>query len=108
MTVPLASPPEKFATLTQPLADGEICQYAFEAGPEKTGPERIADAAAIEGAKSQGISVGFLMVRGISDVPGPLQVFGAKSDRERWKRYAADAAASFTLSMIRNSWPKPP
>jgi nucleoside phosphorylase len=66
-------------------------------------------AAAIEAATAQGINVGFLMIRGISDVPTQVDpLLGDKKDREKWKRYAADAAASYTLSLIQHNWPEPP
>ena len=66
-------------------------------------------AAAIEAATAQGINVGFLMIRGISDVPQQVDpVLGDKKDREKWKLYAADAAASYTLSLIEHNWPEPP
>jgi nucleoside phosphorylase len=65
-------------------------------------------AAAVEEAHIEGHQVGFLMIRGISDVPQDIGVLRDKKDRERWKRYAADAAASYTLRLIRDQWPDPP
>ncbi len=45
----------------------------------------------------------FLMLRGISDVPNPKSgLFGDKKDRERWKRYASDSVAAFTVGFLRD------
>ena len=64
-------------------------------------------AAAVEEAREQGVDVGLLMIRGISDIPQPRgkPLLGDKPDREKWKAYAADAAASFALTLIRSGWP---
>lgn len=64
-------------------------------------------AAAVEEARQHGTPVGLLMIRGISDIPESAgkPLFGDKRDRELWKAYAADAAASFALSLIRHNWP---
>jgi nucleoside phosphorylase len=71
-------------------------------------------AAAAEEARSAGATVGFLMIRGISDIPqraatrgGPGRLMD-KPDREQWKDYAADASASFAVSLVRHNWPIPP
>ncbi len=64
-------------------------------------------AAAVELARTNGSAVGFLMIRGISDVPadinGPLT---EKKDREKWKVYAADVAATFAHYFIAHAWPE--
>ncbi|MDB5308651.1 MAG: hypothetical protein JWO38_2853 [Gemmataceae bacterium] len=72
-------------------------------------------ASAIESARAGGQRVGFLMVRGISDMPRvgaetglesvPLE--GNKEERDTWKRYAAAVAASFTVQWITRAWPVP-
>jgi nucleoside phosphorylase len=77
-------------------------------------------AAAIQEASDEGRTIGFLMIRGISDMPPGKQTGtknparGAKndapvvSDRDHWKYYAANAAASFAVSFISQAWPLPP
>jgi len=60
---------------------------------------------------------GFLMLRGISDMPqtasprrGGETGIGERQRHERdaWKRHAAAVAASFAINMIRHTWPVPP
>jgi len=68
-------------------------------------------AEAIELAKSNGYDVHFLMVRGISDMPQTgleTTVVSQTSERDEWKKYAAEVAAVFTISYIKNGLPKPP
>ena len=78
-------------------------------------------AAAIEEAQEEGRNVGFLMIRGISDMPpaGPgkpqakqrasgTRGAGGTQVRDRWKKYAAEAAARFSVHLIANAWPVPP
>lgn len=75
-------------------------------------------AAAIELAKAKGLKVGFLMVRGISDMPpnskdpnNPKQHLSPEqitAIRDKWKKFAAAAAASFTINFIANGWPTAP
>jgi nucleoside phosphorylase/tetratricopeptide (TPR) repeat protein len=69
-------------------------------------------AAAIETAKAASANVGFMMVRGISDMPkkgGEEQhEEGNKAERDKWKRYAATTAANFTIHWISQAWPTPP
>jgi adenosylhomocysteine nucleosidase len=67
--------------------------------------------AAIERAKISGDEVGFLMIRGISDLvgstPHPEDEDGEVTrnpQRSRWREYAADAAASFAAELIRQHW----
>lgn len=75
-------------------------------------------AAAIQEAKDAGLTVGFLMIRGISDMP-PNKIRAKKpaagkndapamSDRDQWTIYAANAAASFAIYLISHAWPLPP
>jgi len=65
---------------------------------------------AIEQAQSGGSRVGFLMIRGISDIPRPASEAGIRGTLERdlWKIYAADVAAAFAVSFIANRLPIPP
>ena len=77
-------------------------------------------AAAIQEGKDEGRSVGFLMIRGISDMPpdkktrakklttGTKKDATAVSDRDQWKSYAANAAASFAVCFVSQAWPLPP
>jgi nucleoside phosphorylase len=72
-------------------------------------------AAAIEKAKSGGRPVGFIMIRGISDMP-PTETKEADArthekqseERDTWKQVAAESAAVFTIHFIRNGWPIAP
>jgi hypothetical protein len=64
-------------------------------------------AAAIEAAHANGLTVGFVMIRGISDMPG--MVAGSGTDvRDGWKRFAADAAACFLIEVLTTRWPASP
>lgn len=73
-------------------------------------------AAAIETANAAKNGVGFLMIRGISDMPKMLPgspsvgtpVEGNKAERDTWKKYAASTAARFTTHWISRGWPYPP
>jgi nucleoside phosphorylase len=75
-------------------------------------------AAAIEYTRALGLSVGFLMIRGISDMPRPKQEAEhggdtkapAKGTQERdaWKIYASNVAAAFTIAYVANGLPTPP
>jgi nucleoside phosphorylase len=62
-------------------------------------------AAAIEAARDAGHAVGFMMIRGISDMPGEAQAAGNAARRDAWKRAACASAAKFALGLIRNAWP---
>jgi nucleoside phosphorylase len=70
---------------------------------------------AIAEANSAGRSVGFIMIRGISDMP-PIeaQETGAQTpeqqsmERNLWKQVAAESAAAFTIHFIRKGWPEAP
>lgn len=73
--------------------------------------EGLGAAEAIASAKSSGDNVQFLMIRGISDLPRPrINAMSSSQSRERekWKIYAADAAAAFTISYIQSGLPTPP
>ncbi|MBL9100885.1 MAG: hypothetical protein JNL82_08000 [Myxococcales bacterium] len=77
-------------------------------------------AAAIQEARDAGRTVGFLMIRGVSDMPPDGQTAGKTSggvtkgdeivvsDRDRWKTYAANAAASFAACFVAQACPLPP
>lgn len=73
-------------------------------------------AAAIAEVQSLGHAVGFIMVKGISDMPPMEESIGAGIDdgqerteeRDCWKEVAAEASAAFTIHFIRNGWPLPP
>lgn len=80
-------------------------------------------AGAIAHAHAQGYGIGFIMVRGISDMPkghprdaeeagGTPASAGTRekqsADRDQWTKPAADAAASFVLSWLTNAWPTAP
>ncbi|CAG0935554.1 hypothetical protein TFLX_04395 [Thermoflexales bacterium] len=66
--------------------------------------------AAIEQAQSYGSSIGFLMIRGISDLPRSLATTEQRGTQERdsWKDYAAATAAAFTISFVTNGLPMSP
>lgn len=65
---------------------------------------------AIEQAQSLGISVGFMMIRGISDLPHPEEEDDVRVTevRDSWKLYASDTAAAFTFGWISDGLPLPP
>jgi nucleoside phosphorylase len=65
---------------------------------------------AIEQAHSLGIPVGFLMVRGISDIPrqASKEEIRGTQERDSWKQYASDTAAAFTIGFIADGLPMPP
>ena len=65
---------------------------------------------AIKHAQNSGITVGFMMIRGISDLPRPEIEAGPRGsiERDSWKRYAASTAAAFTVGMIIDGLPTIP
>jgi nucleoside phosphorylase len=81
-------------------------------------------ASAIQAAREEARVVGFLMIRGISDMPrsgaakvsrvtkkatGPSEGANEQSkQRDLWKDYAADTAASVAIQLLRYGWPVPP
>jgi nucleoside phosphorylase len=74
-------------------------------------------AAAITQARDGGKVVGFLMIRGISDIPRPHQINSASDtsegqrgtqERDNWKPYAAEVAAAVTVGLIAEGLPVPP
>jgi nucleoside phosphorylase len=67
--------------------------------------------AAIQNAHEEGRAVGFMMVRGISDMPtdGSSPTGSGTNERDGWKPYACAIAAHFITSWIASSaWPFPP
>ena len=72
--------------------------------------EGVGAATAIEQAQSSGATVGFLMIRGVSDIPRSKTGVEARGTEERdsWKVYAANTAAAFTVSFIANRLPVSP
>ncbi len=67
---------------------------------------------AIEHSQALGRPVSYMMIRGISDLPrsSGAEEDGARGAEERdaWKAYAADTAASFVISLISAGLPLPP
>ena len=93
--------------------DQEIFATVIRAWPKLLAIEMegAGAAEAIELAKSAGYDVHFLMIRGISDMPqsGVDVTIGSQSgERNEWKKYAAEVAATFTISYIKNGLPDPP
>jgi nucleoside phosphorylase len=72
--------------------------------------EGVGAGAAIEQAHARGIAVGFIMIRGISDMPrayDDTKEWGTQ-ERDTWKGPASEAAAAFTVALIANGLPIPP
>jgi nucleoside phosphorylase len=71
-------------------------------------------AAAIQDVREAGKTVGFAMIRGISDMPRTEEsksgrpISDQTKERDAWKQFASDAAASFAVHLIRSGWPVPP
>jgi nucleoside phosphorylase len=73
--------------------------------------EGVGVATAITQAHALGKVVGYVMVRGISDVPRPESENGEKQgakERENWKPYASAVAAALTVGYIADGLPVPP
>jgi nucleoside phosphorylase len=73
--------------------------------------------AAIAEAGDRGVRIGFLMIRGISDIPRPpqsMELFKiwqesrGTQERDNWKPYAAEVAAAVTVGLIAEGLPSPP
>jgi nucleoside phosphorylase len=74
--------------------------------------EGAGTAATIAKDHDMGGTTGFLMIRGISDLVEKEIVKGNIPDkltrnpqRDLWKKYAADVAASFAVGLIESNWP---
>ena len=65
-------------------------------------------ASAIEQAQSLGIPTGFMMIRGISDLPRAEGNVRGTKERDAWKTYASDVAASFIVGWIADGLPVRP
>ncbi len=65
---------------------------------------------AIEQAVYAGAPVGFMMIRGVSDLPRVRRNRGSKGtdERDKWKTFAAEVAAAFAIGLIANALPEPP
>lgn len=69
--------------------------------------------AAIRNAHDKGRRVGFIMIRGISDMPKAVSSSeekegGQTEERDSWKKYASSAAACFSISFLKEAWPVAP
>jgi nucleoside phosphorylase len=66
-------------------------------------------ALAIKRAVEEGKSVGFGMIRGISDTPSMTTVAATQTgERDAWKKYASDAAACLAVHLVQRRWPVKP
>ena len=68
-------------------------------------------AQAIQILRDQGMKTGFIMIRGISDMPRVGEVprpGGQTQERDTWKRYASATAAAVAIQLLRERWPVPP
>lgn len=82
--------------------------------------EGAGSAAAIEHARTNGLPIGFMMIRGISDMPRPEDLvtntnnedsgrnIRGTEERDAWKKEAAKAAAVFAVALISSGLPMPP
>lgn len=62
---------------------------------------------AIKQADATARTVGFAVIRGISDIPRSVNERGT-TDKSHWETYAASVAAAFTTGYIANGLPVPP
>jgi nucleoside phosphorylase len=101
-----------------PVASGDKVvdnpSNAFFAAVLKTWPKILAvemegagATTAIEQLQSMSLDVGFMMIRGICDIPGVPDLAGT-SVRDCWKPHAAEAAARFLFAVLRHQWPMAP
>ena len=68
-------------------------------------------AEAIENHRTMGHQIGYIMIRGISDMTSDARDTKkniSKKQREKLKKYASEIAANFGIYMIRNTWPTAP
>ncbi len=73
--------------------------------------EAAGAATAIRNAQQEGRAVGFMMVRGVSDMPsdGSDASGSGTQERDDWKPFASTVAAHFVISWIASpAWPFPP
>ena len=92
--------------------DAEYAKAILQERPELQAieMEAVGACSAVEHANAEGKLVGFLMVRGISDMPG----LGSEAsdsgtmERDNWKPYVCALAAKFIASWIAIAWPEVP
>jgi len=99
-------------------ARSEFFQKVLEKWPKLIAIEMegAGAAAAIAELQSLRYLVGFIMIRGISDMPPAEMAISQEkannkiqtNERDMWKKTASDAAAAFTVHFIRNAWPLSP
>ena len=70
--------------------------------------EGVGVAGAIEQDQSLGIPTGFMMIRGISDLPRAEGKDRGTKERDAWKIYASDVAAAFIIGWISDGLPVRP
>lgn len=108
---PIASGDKVIDDPTNEFFEQVINAYNTLQGVEMEG---VGAAAAIAWVQSEGKPIGFMMIRGVSDMPRPASETlqpsksATSNEREKWKRYAADVAASFTVQYIKSGLPIPP
>ena len=91
----------------------EFFAQVLQAWPRITAVEMegAGAASAIEQGQASGKPVGFIVVRGISDVPRTTDETDTErgtKERDDWKPYASAAAAAFTVGYIADGLPVPP
>jgi nucleoside phosphorylase len=66
-------------------------------------------ALAVKKAMEEGKTVGFGMIRGISDLPSQATDASAQTqERDAWKKYASEAAACLAVNLVKRRWPVKP
>jgi nucleoside phosphorylase len=96
-------------------ASDEFFLAVWNAWPQLVAVEMEGAGAAfsVNAAREEGKVVGFVMIRGISDVPRThntkAPADGAQTEqRDDWKPFAAAAAAGFATEVVRHRWPVVP
>ena len=94
--------------------DDDFFRHVKEAYPKVVAIEMegAGVGSAIEKAYAQGRRIGFLMIRGISDLPrhkssSEKEIYGTE-ERDNWKPYASDAVAAFAVGYISDGLPFSP
>ncbi len=91
--------------------DADFFKAVLKSWPKLRGVEMegAGAASAIELLAARGIHAGFLMVRGISDLPRvAAERVVETSERDLWKRAAAAAVATFVAHFVSKGWPVEP
>lgn len=70
--------------------------------------EGLGAAAAVTEARDAGFVTSYLMVRSVSDLPKEHSDSGQTQSRDKWKKYAADVAATFVVNLARHGLPIEP